>query len=699
MKITVAKGSGFCFGVKRAYKILEEHISAAAPNDKIATLGYFVHNPQMVENLKAKGVPPITEVQIDSYAEMSGEDCRVTLLLRTHGVPTQLKERLTELKQKHPGFDFVDCACPCVSKIHKIVSEESRIDPENTLIVIIGDPNHPEVEAIVSYCECEYKVFSTLNQLKTLKTDKSRIVCVAQTTQKLTECKLCQNYLLKHFTFTKIYDTICKVTEERQTEVEKLAEDSDVMLIIGGRESSNTNKLFEISKKIQPSTFFVEQISEIPFECINPNTKLGISAGASTPDSLIEEAIKAMNDIIKDEDFAALLAQSEFNLPRTGAVVKGTVVAVNDREVIVDLKANGTGFIKADEFDDDEAGIKIGDEVEAVVVKKNDAEGTFILSKKQADGRASKGKIEEAFKNGTVLEGKVVDIIKKDEVAKGVVVSALHAKFFVPASQTGVAKDGDISALLGTTQKFKLTELGDGKKRTVASIAVVDREAKNAEIEEFWSTLCEGKVFEGTVKSMTDYGVFVNIGPIDGMIHKTELSWKRFKKPSDVVSVGDKLTVYIKDLNPDNKRISLGCKTEENNPWNIFVSKYNVDDVVSVKIANIMTYGAFAEIIDGVDGLIHISQIANKRLGNPAEVLHVGDVVDAKITEIDTESRKVSLSMRALIEEEVVETVEDEATETEEVEVAEVEVAEVEVAEVEVAEVAPAAEETEAAAE
>lgn len=663
MNITVAKGSGFCFGVKRAYKILEKHLACRRPTDELATLGNFVHNPQIIEDLKKLGVPPLGEAEIEGFAERATEEHRTTLLLRTHGVSKQLKERLVELKALHPYFDFVDCACPCVSHIHEIAAKESKEEPQNTFIVIIGDRNHPEVKAIVSYCECEYGVFSSLDELKQLKTDKKRIVCISQTTQKLTECKLCQNYLYKHFTSVKIYDTICKVTEERQTEVEKLAGKSDIMLIIGGRGSSNTNKLFEISKKIQPSTFFVEQISEIPFECITPNAKMGISAGASTPDSLIEEAIKAMNDIIKNEneDFAALLAESELNLPRTGSVIKGTVVEINDREVIVDLKSSCTGFIKADEFEDGED-VKVGDEIEAVVVKKNDAEGSIILSKKQADSRASKGKIEEAFKNGTVLEGKVIDVVKKDDAVKGVVVSALHAKFFVPASQTGVAKDGDISALLGTVQKFKLTELGDGKKRTVASIAIVDREARNAEIEEFWSTLCEGKVFEGTVKSMTDYGVFVNIGPIDGMVHKSELSWKRFRKPSDVVSIGDKLTVYIKDLNPDKKRISLGCKTEENNPWNIFVSKYKVDDVVSVKIASIMTYGAFAEIIDGIDGLIHISQIADKRLGNPAEVLHVGDVVDAKIIEIDTENRKVSLSMRALIDgsaEEEAESVED----------------------------------------
>ena len=668
MEITVAKGAGFCFGVRRAYKILEDEIAAAREGDRIVTLGSFVHNPQIVEELRSRGIPPINEEDIDGYVESASEDSRVTVILRTHGVPKELAERLKEAEKNNPFFRSVDCTCPCVSSIHRIVEKESAEDPDNTLIIVIGNKDHPEVKAIVSYCDCEYRVYSTLEELKTLKTDKKRIVSVAQTTQKLTECKLCQNYLLNLFTFVKNYGTICKVTEERQTEVEKLARVSDVMLIIGGRESSNTNKLFEISKSIQPSTFFVEQISEIPLECIHPNTKMGISAGASTPDSLIEEAIRAMSEIINNEDFATLLKESEFIIPKTGAMIKGIVASVSEREVMVDLGANLTGFINSEEFDDDENGIKVGDEIEAVVVKKNDADGTVVLSKKQADSRASKGKIEEAFNNGEILEGKVVEIVKKDEAVKGVIVAALHTKFFVPASQTGVAKDGDVSALAGTVQQFKITELGVGAKRTVASIAAVTKEKRSAEIEEFWATLTEGKVFEGTVKSMTDYGVFVNIGPIDGMVHKSELSWKRFRIPSDIVSVGDKLTVYIKDLNPEKKRISLGCKTAENNPWNIFVSNYNVDDVVSVKIANIMTYGAFAEIIDGVDGLIHISQIANKRIGNPAEVLHTGDVVDAKIIEIDTENKKVSLSIRALLEADVdaEAEAEDEAPATEE---------------------------------
>lgn len=442
------------------------------------------------------------------------------------------------------------------------------------------------------------------------------------------------------------------------------------MLILGGRESSNTNKLYEISKKIQPDTFFVERISELPLECIAPNVKMGIAAGASTPDSLIEEAIKAMNE--KNENFAELFAESEMHLIRKGDTVKGVVIAINDRELKVDVNSNITGIISSSELSDDSAvktsDFKVGDEVEAVVIKTNDPEGVAELSKRQLDSRLNREKVAEAFENGDIIEGKITEVVKNAEGAtKGLVLSALSTKFFIPASQTGIARGGDISVLLGTTQKVRITEKGAFRKRPVASISVVADEKKKAEIEEFWSTLCEGKTFEGTVKSITDYGVFVNIGPVDGMVHKTELSWKRFRVPSDIVSVGDKLNVYIKDLDADKKRISLGCKKAEDNPWKIFTDKYSVNDVVKVKIVNLMTYGAFAEIIPGVDGLIHISQIANKRLGNPAEVLHVGDEVDVKIIEIDDENNKVSLSIRELLEpdvkeEEIAEETADEAT-------------------------------------
>ena len=661
MKITVAKGAGFCFGVRRAYKILEDEIAKNPKGGRIFTLGSFVHNPLIIEELRSRGIPPITEEELSGIALSSTKEAPVTVVLRTHGVTKQLVRELDKYVEKDIGFKYVDCTCPCVSKIHRTAEKETAENPEKKLLIIIGDEKHPEVKAIKSYSESETLIAPTLDVLKSLLDEKGdiaqrEIICVAQTTQKLTECKLCQNYLLNRFTFLKIYDTICKVTEERQTEAQELAGQVDVMLILGGRESSNTNKLYEISKKIQPNTFFVERISELPLECITPDINLGITAGASTPDSLIEEAIKAMSE--KIENFAELFAESEMHLIRKGDTVKGVVIAINDRELKVDVNSNITGIISSSELSDDSSvkttDFKVGDEVEAVVIKTNDPEGVAELSKKQFDSRANRAKVAEAFEGGEIIEGKITEVVKNAEgVAKGLVLSALSTKFFIPASQTGIAKGGDISVLLGTTQKVKITEKGAFKKRPVASISVVANEEKKAEIEAFWSTLCEGKTFEGTVKSMTDYGVFVNIGPVDGMVHKTELSWKRFRVPSDIVSVGDKLEVYIKDLDADKKRISLGCKKEDENPWKIFTDKCAVGDVVTVKIVNLMTYGAFAEVVPGVDGLIHISQIANKRLGNPAEVLHVGDEVQVKITEIDNDNKKVSLSIRELLEPEI----------------------------------------------
>ncbi len=659
MKIEVAKGSGFCFGVRRAYKILEDVLKKRRDGERVFTLGSFVHNPLITEQLAERGVYVTDETALDSLAESASEESPVTVILRTHGVTKQLHRKMCDYSLKNPNFAYVDCTCPCVEKIHKIVERDTLEDPDGSVVVILGDKNHPEVTAITAYSNSPYYVCKTMEELETLPISvEKRVICVAQTTENKTKCKLFQNFLSKSFTDCKIYDTICKVTEERQTEVEKLARRSDKMLVIGGRESSNTNKLFEISRKIQPDTFFVERISELPLESISPDDKLGITAGASTPDSLIEEAIKTMSEIIEKntEDFGTLFNESEMHTVRTGQLVKGKVLAISDREIQLDLGSNLTGVISSSEISDDPSvkiadAFNLGDEVEAIVIKTNDAEGVAMLSKRQADNRANKGKVAEAYENGEVLEGKITEVAKnKEGVAKGLVISALSTKFFIPASQTGIAKGGDISVLLGTTQKVKITELGSAGKRAVASISVVAKEEKAAEIDAFWATLEVGQVFEGTVKSMTDYGVFVNIGPVDGMVHKSELSWRRFRIPADIVSVGDTITVYIKDLNVEKKRISLGCKTDENNPWNMFVAQYNEGDEVEVKIASVMSYGAFAEIISGVDGLIHISQISNKRIANTADVLHVGDEVKAKITAIDVENKKVSLSMKALEE-------------------------------------------------
>ena len=348
-------------------------------------------------------------------------------------------------------------------------------------------------------------------------------------------------------------------------------------------------------------------------------------------------------------NFEAMLDEQCRTL-NTGDVVTGTVTQVSDAELQLDLGTSVTGYIKAEQISDDPAfklteNFKKGDEVEAFVIRVSDIEGVAELSKKRVDSDKNWQNIVAACEEKTVLEGKVAEAVKG-----GVVIYTNANRVFVPASQSGVPKDGDLSALVGSTVSFKIIEVKPGKK-AIGSIRLVQREQRRAQEADFWANIEVGKTYTGAIKSMTSYGAFVDLGGVDGMVHLTELSWKHIKNPAEVVSVGDALTVFVKSFDPEKKRISLGYKTEESNPWNIFKSQYAVGDIASVKIVSMMPFGAFAEIVDGVDGLIHISQIAMQRIAKPADLLEIGQVVDARIIDIDDEKQKVSLSIRALLEE------------------------------------------------
>ena len=349
-----------------------------------------------------------------------------------------------------------------------------------------------------------------------------------------------------------------------------------------------------------------------------------------------------------NENFEAMLAES-FKTLNTGDIVTGTVTYVTDAEIQLDVGAQVTGIIKAEQITDDPS-VKLtelykkGDQIEGRVGRVSDIEGIAELSKKAVDSARNWQKIVTANEEGAVVTGKVVEVIKG-----GVNVLVGATKVFVPASQTGIAKDGDLSVLKGQEVNLKVIEIKGN--RAIGSIRVVQRELRRANEAAFWENIEEGKVYTGTVKSMTAYGAFVDLGGVDGMVHKTELSWKPIASPAAVVSVGDEITVFVKSFDAEKKRISLGYKTDDTNPWYLFTSKYAVGDVASVKIVSLMPFGAFAEIADGVDGLIHISQIAQQKIGKPADVLEVGQVVDVKIIAIDEEKQKISLSIRALLDE------------------------------------------------
>lgn len=656
MKIIRAENAGFCFGVRRAADTIEKAISERGGKG-LYTLGKLIHNDSYNSGLAARGVSVATAEDLESIAAGASAEEPRTVFVRAHGITLETGKKLDELSLRYPYFSYVDCTCPYVKKIHRIVGEQSAFDGEG-LLLLLGNASHPEVVGIVSRFRGESFVFSDCRELEAaaaagkLPPDGSkRVIAVAQTTQNVSEWKKSELFIKKLYTNPLIFDTICSVTEKRQTEAYEIAGKCDFTVVIGGCDSSNTSKLFAICRSRCENTVRVADASELAGKIPHKCNIAGIVAGASTPDVIIQEVYSKMSEENKAENigFEEML-DSACKIISSGDTVTGTVIAVNDQEVKLDLGAKVTGILTADQASDDaslklSSEFRIGDKIDVFVIRVSDLDGTATVSKKRADLDRNWFKIVEAKENGTILEGTVSDAVKG-----GVVIRIYGARVFVPASQTTVKKDGDLSVLVGQTVKFKVIELKSQGKGAVGSIRAAAREERKAIEKAFWDEIEVGKYYDGIVRGMTDYGAFIDLGGVDGMIHKKELSWRPIHKPSDILKIGDPLRVFVKSYNPEKRQISLGYKTEENNPWTIFKSRYSEGDVIEVTISNLMTYGAFAHITDDVDGLIHISQISDKRIGKPSDELSVGQVVTVKITKIDDEQERVSLSLRAVSE-------------------------------------------------
>ena len=637
--ITVAKSAGFCFGVSRAVELVEQ---AAAKGKKVATLGPIIHNRHVVEHFHSLGVRVIEQPEDAQPGE--------TVIIRSHGVSRDVYSRL-----ERQGVDIIDATCPFVKRIHGIVS---RAEEEGRLPVIIGTPTHPEVEGIAGWCS-HCRVFSGLPELENWahslpNRDDMAICMVCQTTSTENLWKLCGNFAKKEFTNLKIFDTICKATECRQNEAAQLSKKCQAMVVVGDLKSSNTGRLAVICREHCDKVFLVDNATELKAEDFRGVTDVGITAGASTPAWIIKEVNKTMSEItnveaVQEENFAELLEQSIKTL-NTGDKVLGTVTAIGNTEVQIDLGTKHAGYIPYDEVSADPAVkpediLHVGDEIEVFVVRVNDQEGTVQLSKKKLDGLKIWDDMAAFAENKTTIEATITE-----ENKGGLVATYKGIRVFIPASQSGVAKGGDMAGMVGKTVSMKITEVNRARRRVIGSIRAVTSEARKANQEKIWAEIENGKKYHGVVKSLTSYGAFVDIGGVDGMVHVSELSWNRIKNPAEVVKVGDEIDVYVISFDPEKHKISLGYKTAEMNPWNQFMTKYNVGDVVDAKIVKLMTFGAFAEILPGVDGLIHISQIADRRIGKPEDVLSEGQDVKVKITDIDAENKRISLSIRALLE-------------------------------------------------
>lgn len=641
MKIILAKSAGFCFGVNRAVTIVNNLLEEGK---KVTTLGPIIHNPHMVAELAERGV----EIA-DTPNDLSSMDR--TLVIRSHGVPQSV---IDEIEQK--GISYENATCPFVSKIHQIVKDNSR---EGKVVLIAGDENHPEVQGIVGHCEGEHYIFKNYEDLgkllKKLENIENISICVvAQTTYDVKEWKNCLKLLKKVYTNAKIFDTICSATSIRQSEAEELASISDIMVVIGGRQSSNTAKLFSVCKSNCERTYLIESVAELDDIALIDADIIGITAGASTPARIIKEVFNTMTENIEKtentaENFAELLEESLKNF-NTDEKVHGVVVGIAPNEVYVDVGRKQAGFIPLAEFSNDpnakaEDLVKIGDELDLLIMRTNDQEGTIMLSKKRLDAIKGWDEIIKANEEDTPVTGFVTDVVKG-----GVIAVANGVRVFIPASQATATRGEPLENLLKKEVSFKIIEVNKGRRRAVGSIRAILKEERQKLADKFWETAEIGKKYTGTVKSLTSYGAFVDIGGIDGMIHISELSWGRIKHPSEVVKVGDTVEVYIKDLDREKGKISLGYKNTEDNPWEILKRDYPEGTVTEATIVGMTDFGAFANILPGIDGLIHISQISTERIEKPQDVLKIGDKVTVKITKIDFDKKRISLSIRELLE-------------------------------------------------
>lgn len=660
--VIVAKNAGFCFGVARATAAVEKEMAERIPGERIFTLGRLIHNETYNQRLAAGGVTVIGTEDILRLTEEATPEAPVRIFVRAHGMTAETEALLLTCARRNPAFSFVDCTCSFVKKIHRICAEHEEANrkareatgKDDRFLAVLGSADHPEVVGFLSRFSGKKVVFGSAAEAEKWIHSEScsayrgmTPVLVAQTTQNITEWKNTKKIYNFNFSCPYIYDTICSITDSRQTEAAELARKCDRIIVIGGRDSSNSAKLYAICKSICADTVWVERADELP-KISPPYQKVGIVAGASTPHDIIEEVTNNMSET-QNENFAELLEDS-FKTLNTGDTVTGIITSIRAGEIQLDLGAKVTGVIKQEQITDDPSAklsemFKIGDEVEAFVIRVSDRDGVAELSKKRVDSDKNWQGIVAAYEAGENLEGKVIAVNKG-----GVEAIVLNNRVFIPAAHTGIPRDGDLSTLVGQTVTLRILEIGD-RKRAKGSIRLVLRDEKRAREKAFWEEIEEGKIYTGTVKSMTSYGAFVDLGGVDGMVHCSELSWKRIKSPAEVLNIGDEITVFVKSYDAEKKRISLGYKTEATNPWFIFTHQYAVGDTATVKIVSLMPFGAFAEIVDGVDGLIHISEIADHKIGKPADVLEVGQVVDARIIKIDNENQQVNLSIRALLEE------------------------------------------------
>ena len=641
MEVILAKTAGFCFGVKRAVDTVYEQVGKG----NIYTYGPIIHNEEVVKDLEYKGVRVIENVK-DIQALEEG-----TVVIRSHGV----ERSIYDVIQKK-GLELVDATCPFVKKIHNIVDKDSS---DGKTIIIVGNRNHPEVMGIVGWCNSEPIVLESVEEAKALSFEKHQeISLVSQTTFNHKKFNsIVEIFEKKGYNIT-VYNTICNATEERQKETASIAQQVDAMIVIGGRNSSNTQKLYDISKKECGNTYYIQTLVDLDLAAFESVGRVGITAGASTPNHIIKEVHGSMA-----EDFGKMFEESLADESRisVGKVVKGTVIDVKEDEIILNINYKADGVITKSEYSTDmnislKDKVQVGETIEAKVVKTNDGDGQVLLSVKRVAAEKANEKLEEAFNNEEVLKGVVTQVLDG-----GLSVTVEEARVFIPASLVSDVYEKDLTKYKGQEVEFKITEFNPRKRRIIGNRKMLIEVEKKAAKEALFAKINVGDTVEGTVKNVTDFGAFIDLGGADGLLHISEMSWGRVENPKKLFNVGDAVKAIIKDI--QGEKIALSLKFEDSNPWLTAAEKYAVDNVVTGKVARMTDFGAFVELEPGVDALLHVSQIAKEHIEKPSSVLSVGQEIEAKVVDFRLEDKKISLSMKALLQDDVTEEVAEAAVE------------------------------------
>ncbi len=629
MEIILAKSAGFCFGVKRAV----DYAYSKAGQKDIYTYGPIIHNKEVTGDLDSKGVHVIEN--LDEVKE--GE-----IIIRSHGVPPSVYKAIEDR-----GLTYTDCTCPFVKKIHNIVRDNYN---KGKSIMIVGNKTHPEIIGINGWCNNTAMTINSLEEAESVAIDKNtEYALVVQTTFQTDVFESIIACLKEKSDNIEVFRTICSATGDRQKEAVEIAKIADQMIVLGDKSSSNTRKLYEISKNYCKNVYLCERICDLELQNIKKNVTMGITAGASTPSVIIKEAVNAMSEM-ENKSFEEMLDDSLVTL-RTGQIVKGTVISVSDTgEVSVNLGYKSDGIIARSEFSDDAnvnpaEVVNPGDEIEVFVIRVNDGEGNVQLSKKKVDADKNYVVIEEAFNNGTPVTGKVTEQVKG-----GLIAMVNGARVFVPSSQISNRYVEDLSTFIGKEFAFEVLEFDKSKRRIVVGRKALAQKEIDAKKAEVFASIKVGDKIEGKVSRIVDFGAFVDLGGVDGLIHISEMSWGRVKKVTDVLSVGDAVTVTVLDVNPEKGKISLSLKDLNADPWKTAETKYAVGNVVTGKVVRMVPFGAFVELEEGVDGLVHISQIAYKHVEKPEDELTIGQEIQAKVTELDLDAKKISLSIKETLE-------------------------------------------------